>query len=345
MSEISKHEELVERYRREGKIKEAIASLLFLITKYAQKHDYATAGSLREKIISLDPMALSEAIQAQEIIDTSRLQPRSRGHMEIWSALYDQLSVDEANILFTEMHEVVFRPGQVIFEQGARNNNLYFIDAGQAKHLYTQGRREMFIKRVVAGNIAGEETFFDANLCTSTLVAIDKVKAKFLSGDALNNWKHLAPRLEAKLRAFCAGEVKINDLLKKNSMDRRTQRRVVFPGRILIKVVSAEGVPVGRTIQGVIGDVSTGGVSFFIRAGNREQAQMLLGNKLYLRFSVPPNMTVFERIGLAMGVRHQVTAAGEEQFSVHVKFDQGLNEQDIRETERYLKLTGKVARP
>ena len=343
MSEISKHEELVERYRREGNIKEAISSLLFLITKHAQKHDFAVAEALREKIISLDPMALSEAIRAQEIIDTARLKPTSKGMMEIWSGLYDQLTTDEANALFNESHEVTFRPGQKIFEQGVRSHNLYFINSGQAKHLYTQGDREMFIKRIVPGNVAGEDTFFDASLCTSTLVAIDRVKANFISGEALQHWRTTVPHLEEKLKAFCAKEVKVNDLLKKNAMDRRTQRRVVFPGRVLIKVVDGAGVPVGKTMQGKIGDVSTGGASFFIKAADREHAQMLLGNKLHLRFNMPPNMAEFERIGLALGVKHHADAKDSlERFSVHIKFDRKLSDKDISETERFLKLTGKV---
>jgi len=346
MSEISKHEELVERYRREGNISEAISSLLFLVTKYAQKRDFTAAESLREKIISLDPMALSEAIRAQEIIDSARLRPdHDRGHMEVWAALYDQLSVDEANTMFTEMQEVVFRPAQVIFEQGARNQNLYFIDSGQAKHLFTHGDREMFIKRVAAGNVAGEENFFDATLCTSTLVAIDKVKSHFISNEVLSQWRTSTPELEGKLRNFCAREEKIQDLMKRNSMDRRSQRRVVFPGRILIKVVNSEGMPVGKTMQGKIGDVSLGGVSFFIKAADREHAQMLLGNRLYLRFNMPPNMSEFEKIGLALGVKNHLEAADSlEQFSVHIKFDESLNEKDISETERYLKLTGRITR-
>ncbi len=344
MNEISKHEELVERYRREGNISEAISSLLFLITKYAQKRDFITAENLREKIISLDPMALSEAIRAQEIIDSARLRPENKGHMEIWSSLYDQLSVDEANTLFNALEEVTFRPGQVIFAQGSQNSNLYFINSGQAKHLYTQGDREMFIKRVLPGNLAGEDTFFNASLCTSTLVAIDRVKAHFLPSEFLGHWRSTCPGLEAKLQAYCAKEPKVNELLKRNSMDRRAQRRVVFPGRILIKVVNAAGLPVGKTMQGKIGDVSLGGVSFFIKAVDREQAQMLLGNKLHMRFNMPPNMKEFERIGLALGVRHHSGARDAlERFSVHIKFDQTLGEKDISETERYLKLTAKAA--
>ncbi len=344
MSEISKHQELVETYRKEGNIKEAIASLLFLITKYAQKHDFSTAESLREKIISLDPMALSEAIRAQEIIDTAHLSPNDKGIMEIWSGLYDKLTVDEANALFKETHEVAFRPAQKIFDQGVRSHNLYFINSGQAKHLFTQGNREMFIKRVGPGNIAGEDTFFDASHCTSTLVAIDRVKANFISNDALKNWRDSVPELEGKLRTFCDKEEKINDLLKRNAMDRRTQRRVVFPGRVLLKVVNYSGEPVGNTMQGKIGDVSISGASFFIKAVDREHAQMLLGNKLHLRFNMPPNMVEFERIGLALGVKYHEDAGNslDEQYSVHIKFDRNLSDKDISETERFLKLTGRV---
>jgi len=338
-SNARKHEELVERYIREGNTVEAIQSLLFLITKNAQQHDFDTAEALREKIISIDPMALSEAVRAQEIIDTARLKPADKGHMDVWAEMYEKLTIDEANAMFNEMEEVVVRPGKVIFEQGTSNSNLYFVDSGQAKHLYTQGNREMFIKRVVAGNLAGEDTFFDASLCTSSLVAIDRVKAHFLSNKILEEWRTRFPALEPKLRDFCAREVKVHDLLKRNAMDRRTQRRVVLPGRLLIKLVNAAGEPVGKTLQGKMGDVSIGGIAFYIQASNREQAQMLLGHKLHLRFNMPPNMNEVERIGLALGVRHHVQAVDQrEKYSVHMKFDKILPEKFISETERFLKM-------
>lgn len=343
MSEISIQEELLEQYRREGNVKKAITSLLFLVTRHAQMHNFAAAEMYREKIISMDPAALSEVIRAQEIIDTARLKPRGQGHLEIWSDLYDRLAPEEANALLNETHEVVFRPGQKIFEQGVKSHNLYFINAGQAKLLYTQGDRELFIKRVGPGNVAGEDNFFDDSLCTSTLVAIDGVKANFITNEALGHWRANVPHLEEKLKAFCAKEAKIADLLKKNSMDRRVQRRVVFPGRVLIKVVTAAGLPVGKTMQGKIGDVSIGGASFFINTTDREHAQMLLGNKLHLRFNMPPNMVEFERIGLALGVKHHAASQDNlEKFSVHIKFDSRLSDKDIAETERFLRLTSKV---
>ncbi|MBU0482141.1 MAG: cyclic nucleotide-binding domain-containing protein [Proteobacteria bacterium] len=336
---ISKHEELVAKHIREGNTDEAIKSLLFLITKYAQGQDFETAETLREKIISVDPMALTEAIKAHEIIERARTSPSDKGHMEIWAKLYDKLTIDEANTLFNDMQDVVFRPGQAIFEQGGNNSNLYFCNSGQAKHLYTKDNREIFIKKVAPGNIAGEDTFFDASLCTTSLVAIDKVKMQYLDRDTLNRWRHTAPELEAKVRSFSDKETKVHDLLKKNAMDRRTQKRVGLPGRVLIKLVNEEGVPIGKTLRGNMGDVSVGGVSFHINVKDRTHAQLLLGRRLHVKFSMPPTMSYVERLGLALGVRFNGPGSDDkDDYSVHIKFEKMLGHRELVDAEKFQKV-------
>ena len=339
MSDLKNHEELVERYVREGNNEEAIHTLLFLITKYAQQRDFDAAETLRERIISIDPMALSEAIQAQEIIDSTRMKPTDSGHMEVWAELYERLTVDEANTLYNDMDEEMFRPGQVLFEQGAKNSNLYFIDSGVAKYLYKEGHREMFIKKITAGNVAGMETFFDAGHCTSSLVALDQVKVRYLSSEALKNWARSLPALETKLSEYCDKEEKVHELLNKNAQDRRKQRRVSLPGRILIKITNKEGKPVGKTLRGDMGDVSAGGISFYIQAHSREQAQMLLGHDLYLRFNMPPNMQEVERIAMVLAVRHQKASFDDkEQYSLHMKFNKTLAEKSIIEAAKFIRM-------
>lgn len=339
MSDLAKYENMVDRYVRGGNGKKAIKLLLALVDKYAEKQDLGKAEALRERIISIDPMALSAVIAAQEIIDNARSKPASKGHQEVWHELYQGLIAEEAGALQNELEEVIFQPGQTIFSQGQKNSNLYFIDSGQAKHIFTQDNREIFIKRVSAGNLANEESFIDASLCTTTLVAVTQVKAHFLPAMTLLSWEGYLPALEPKLRDLCAKEVKIHDLLKKSSQDRRIQRRVPLPGRILLKIVDAAGEVVGKTIRGDIGDVSEGGVSFYVQAANREQAQMLLGHNLHLRFNLPPDMIEVEQIGRVLGVRHH-TARFEtkEKYSVHVKFSEVLPEQSVVEAERFVSM-------
>lgn len=338
MSDLVRLEEVVESYLKQGNVKKAIQGLLFLITEYAQQ-DLQKAEVLREKIVAIDPAALAEVIRAQEIIDSARSKPTSKGHLVTWSKMYAKLTEEETAALQNEMQEVVFQPGQTIFTQGQKNQNLYFIDAGQAKHLYTKENREIFINRITAGNVANVDSFFDAGLCTCTLVAIDQVKVHFLPAITLLSWEGYLPTIEPQLRDICAQEEKISNLLQKSAQDRRIQRRIQLPGRILLKVVDAKGEVVGKTIRGDISDVSIGGVSFYVHTTNREQAQMLLGHNLYLRFNMPPVMTEVKQVGKVLGVKHQAAGSdSKEKYSVHVKFSKVLPESSIAEAERFLKM-------
>ena len=339
MSEVSNQELLVDRYVNEGNNDEAIKSLLFLITKHAQQRDFEKAEALRERIISIDPMALSEAIQAQDIIDSIKMKPTDSSHMEVWAELYERLVVDEANALYNELEEVSYHGGQTIFEQGSKNSSLYFIDSGVAKYTFTEGKREMFIKKIGPGSIAGADTFFDVGNNTCSLIAIDRVKIRFLPTEALHRWEGTIPGLEAKLRDYSSREEQVYDLMKKNSMDRRKQRRVLLPGRILIKIMNGDGQPVGKTLRGDMGDVSVGGISFYVQANSRKQAQMLLGHDLFLRFNMPPNMKEVERVGMVLGVRQQTDAyEHKDKYSIHIKFSEGLAENSIREAGKFLKM-------
>ncbi len=339
MSDLIKHEKLVAHYIRAGDKRKAIEGLLALITQYAQKHNFSKAEALREKIISVDPASLSEVILAQDIIDNARSKPVSKNHREVWAELYGKFTGEEAEAFHNELKGIKFEAGQTIFAQGQKKPNLYFIDGGQAKHIFTQDNREMFIKRVSAGNVANEDSFFGAGLCTSTLVAVEQVTLHYLPAITLLSWEGYLPTLEPKLRDFCAKAVKIQDLLKENSQDRRIQRRIPLPGRILLKIVNAAGEVVGKTIRGDIGDVSVGGVSFFVQTANREKAQMLLGHNLHLRFNMPPIMTEIAQIGRVLGVKHYAGGLEEkEKYSVHVEFSETLPEKSIIEAERFIKM-------
>ncbi|MDT8335582.1 MAG: cyclic nucleotide-binding domain-containing protein [Desulfurivibrionaceae bacterium] len=339
MNDLAKYEKSIDHYLRQGDNQKAIKGLLALIKLYAQQKDFAKCEELRERIPAISPSALSELILAQEMIDSARSLPATESHRRVWTELYDRLTDEETKALQNELLEAAFEPGQTIFSQGQKNANLYFISAGQAKHIYTQENREVFISKISAGNVANETSFFEAGLCTTSLVAIDRVKVHFLPAITLLSWEGYLPALEAKLRDFCSCGVKIHELLKKSSLDRRIQRRIPLPGRILLKIVDAGGAVVGKTIRGDIADVSVGGVSFYVQTPSREQALMLLGHNLHLRFNMPPDMAEIEQIGKVLGVRrHREAFDLKERYSVHVMFSEILPEKSIVEAERFIKM-------
>lgn len=339
MNDLTRYEKTIEHYLRQGNNRKAVKGLLALIRICVENNDLAKAEKLRERITSADPSALSEVILAQEIIDSARAKPVAESHRRVWTELYARLTDEEAQALTNELQKTVFKPGETIFRQGQKNSNLYFIDAGHAKHVYSQDNREIFISKISAGNVANETSFFDAALSTTSLVATDQVTVHFLPAVTLLSWEGYLPALEPKLRDFCSRNVQIPELLQKNSLDRRIQRRIPLPGRILLKVVDADGEVVGKTIRGDIADVSVGGVSFYVRTPTREQALMLLGHNLHLRFNLPPDMVEIEQIGKVLGVRQHAEAFDtKERYSVHVKFSEKLPEQAIVEAERFVKM-------
>ncbi len=341
MEDLSNQEELVKKYIRAGNNDAAIKSLLFLITRYAQQKNFAKAERLREKIIEIEPMALTEAIKANQIIEDARIKKLDRGHTEIWADLYDALTIDEGQILFSDMRETVLRPDDMVFRQGEMNSRLYFINSGQGKHIFSQGNREMFIKKIGPGNVAGEDTFFDASVCTTSLITMSRVKVSFIERDILTKWKTSSPALEEKLYDFCQKGDKIHDLLSRNAMDRRTQRRINLTGRVLIRMVNEKEEPVGKTLAGALSDISEGGLSLFIQAKERSSAHMLLGRRLNIRFNLPPDMREINRTGLSIGIRYH--AAGYEMrshYSVHLRFKEKINPEEIRRAEQFLRAYG-----
>lgn len=325
MDDFSKHKELVNQYVQQNNIPAAIKSLLFLIGRYAEKKNFAQAESLREKIIELDSMALSEIIKANEIIEDAKRKPIDEDHQDTWADLYSSLTPDEANTLFVDLQDDYFSPGEIIFSQGEIKTRLFLINQGQAKHLYVQGNREYFIKKVGPGAIAGANTFFDASVCTTSLVTLTGVKVSYLDREILKQWRQTRPDLEKKLRKYSNTHGQIHHLLKRNAQDRRSQKRIPLSGRILVRLVNDNDEPVGKTLGGSLADISVGGLSFVIKAREKDSAQLLLGRKLNVQFLLPPYMQEVDKNGLAIGVTYNTTSYEEKRdYSVHIKLDENF---------------------
>ncbi|MBU0483553.1 MAG: cyclic nucleotide-binding domain-containing protein [Proteobacteria bacterium] len=335
MDDIARHRELVNKYVRENNNIAAIKSLLFLIARYADNKDFRRAEALREKIIELDPMSLSEIIKANEIIDEARRMPVDKTHRDIWADLYEKLNADESNTLYVDMEDLTFGPDEVIFNQGDMNSKLYFINSGQVKHLFHINSRDLFIKKLTPGSIAGDDTFFDASVCTTSLVTLSRVKLSYVDREVLAKWKQSAPALESKLQDYCLGQEKIHNLLKKNAMDRRGQRRTNLSGKVLIKLVNEDGQPVGKTLGGILADISIGGLSFFIKARQKASAQQLLGRTLNVQFLLPPSMQEIDKNGTAIGVNFNLDNFQiKNDYSVHIKFDKKLTPAQLAAAEQ-----------
>ena len=86
--------------------KEAIAA--------AQNKEFKVAEILRDKILDINPIALAEVLEVGEIIEQERSTSISTHHIETWSQLYEKMTTEEFNALYSVMKRENYNPDEVI---------------------------------------------------------------------------------------------------------------------------------------------------------------------------------------------------------------------------------------
>jgi len=323
MGDYSGWEELVDRYLEKDQ-KEAAVKLLFdLVSRYAKMKNFVKAEALRDKLFDVDPMALSAITKAAEIIEEEKSGSIDQNHRQVWSELYDSLSGDESNALFYAMEEAVYDTDHIVFDQGQLNSNLYFIDHGNLKLVYRQGRKEFLLRTLEQGSIAGEDTFFPIAVCTTSLITISRVRLHFLKRDITKEWKEKYPALDARLNDYCSKFENVNASIKEKGLERRVYKRIDASGRVQAQIISASGSPVGKPFNGEMADLSMGGACFQIKASGYESARLLLGRKLNLQFMPPEDLSTnkINQNATVVGVGYHLF----NDYSIHLKFDELLD--------------------
>jgi len=332
MESIFEQEELIRKFLDENN-KEAAVKLIFeLVTASAKEKNFRAAESLRRRIFEIDPMALSEIIRSGEIIEQEKNEAIDKSHRETWSDLYDKLSIEETNGFYFALRTRTYEAFEKVFEQGEHKPRLYFINSGALKVLYMQNGREVLLKMLGKGDIAGEETFFQSTMCTTTMMSVTRAELSYLDADILRHWKTEYPVLESKLCEFSSKYRKIKDLILARDLDRRGHKRVAVSGKGEAFLLSAAGSPVGKPFKVDLTDISKGGFGFLVRILKKETASLLLGQRVNINY-LHPQASESKRIrqnGLIVGVRFHPL----EDCSVSVKFDNLINEKLIDEFER-----------
>jgi len=333
VNELLQKEQMAEQCVRENRPAEAIGHLFDLIIEYARKREFPKAEALREKIFEIDSLALSEIVKSAEIIEEAKNQSIDRDRRDLWSALFNILTTEEANALYYALEDKIYQADQPLFEHGARNQYLYFINSGRLKMIHSRRGQEILLKTLSNGEIVGEDTFFTVALCTTSVITMTNTKLSVLSHDYLKKWKTELPVLESKLFEYSHRSVRVKDLLKQKEFDRRVYKRVPLPGKAEVQLLKVSGLPVGGAFKASLADISMGGVCFLVRINKKETARLLLGQKLNVKFSHSGEnfLHEIEKIGLVVAVR----AHAFEDYSVHVKFDVLLNKGVIADIENY----------
>ena len=332
MENMSEKEQLVENYLDQGNKEAAIKLLLELVVDYAKEKNFEAAEAMRSRIFEIDSMALNEIIRSGEIIEEEKSRTIDRGHRQIWAKLYDSLSTEEANALYFACKKATYQAGEKIYRQGEWKPRLYFINSGRARIVCFLDGKEVFLKAVETGDVAGEDTFFSISVLTTTMIAQDRTEVSYLDSDILDVWRTASPMLESKLQSFASSAEKIEDLLKAKKMDRRHLKRVNPGGKAIALLMSTSEQPVGKPFKADLCDISRGGLCLSVKIAKRETGSLLLGKRLCISYVHPlmdPSHTI-KQSGTVVAVRFLPF----EDCTVSVKFDAPLPEELIEQLEK-----------
>jgi CRP-like cAMP-binding protein len=319
MENKTQQEDLIRKYLEENNREAAIKLIVDLVSAFSKEGNFMRAEAFRDRIIEIDPMALTEIIRSAEIIEEAKREAIDKDNRETWARLYKTLSEEELNAFYFSLKPAVYERDESICNQGDWSRRLFFVNGGRLKVVYLMGGREVLLKTVEVGEIAGEDTFFSNSVCTTSIIALSRVELSYLDAKVLNDWKDTFPVLESKLLDFASRFEKIKDLLKARELDRRSLKRVYVSGKGTVQLISAGGNPIGKPFRVDVCDISEGGMCFLVHLTKRETASLLLGQRVnisYLHPKIDPSRTINQG-GIIVAVRFHPF----EDCAINVKFN------------------------
>jgi CRP-like cAMP-binding protein len=309
--------------------KAKITKKLFLeIQSAVKERNIAHAEGLREKLMALNPMALTEIIKSAELIEEIKNAGIDKDHLAIWDKLYGMLSTEEKNCLYYSLKKVVVPPGKVILAQGGFNTRLFLIDSGRVTIYLPKGDKHIVVAQLGRGDILGEYTFTTISLCSATAVSHTEVQMMYLESAAADSWEHKQPGLYDKLVDFCIRCGRVDEIIRRKKLEKRTSVRYSIEGRIVATVLTKEGKKTETYFRGSLSDISATGTCFLIKCSKRTTARAFLARHLLLSISFErgDEKVTFSVVGKVVGVSFHLY----NDYSVHVHFVKQLREDQIQ---------------
>lgn len=322
---LTLREEQIFQLAAQGNTEDAKKQLFDLVAACAKQKDFYNAERLRERIYEIDPMALMEIIQSGDIIEQEKSGGISKGHVEIWTNLLSVLSSEEFSALYYEMEERMCKPEEIIVGQGAKNDELFFINHGTVRVTYTGGEKEFFFKNMGKGEIVGEN-FFNASVWTVSLTAQQQTSISVLKLESLAQLEQRIPGIESKLIDYYNRSSDIYAEMKKKGVDRRAHERYRKECKIQLQIVD-DKEKILSAFKGDMTDISLGGLSFYVRITNKDNIRLLLGRNIKVIIPVT-NLPDAVLRGVVIGVH--VCDLVLSDYSVHVKFKAELGRNQLK---------------
>ncbi|MBF0201505.1 MAG: hypothetical protein HQK66_09375, partial [Desulfamplus sp.] len=111
MDNLEKKERLADQYIQNNQRDGAIDLLFELIKDYARKKNFVKAEALRDKIMEVDELALTELVKSDEIIEAEKSEAVNPDRMKLWEKVFEGLSNSERNAIYFAMQDMKLESG------------------------------------------------------------------------------------------------------------------------------------------------------------------------------------------------------------------------------------------
>ncbi len=306
----------------------ATTQLFDLVIECVHNRDFYNAERLKERFNEINPNALTEIIQATELIEQEKNGVQVRGYLEIWSNLLRELTAEEFSAIYHELENRDLQPDEVLVNQGDKNDELFFINHGMIKTFYQKNGRRVYVKSLSSGDLAGEN-FFDASVWTISMTAQTESKISILTRSSFARWQEAFPGLEAKLRSFYNRSNDVQGLLLRKGLNRRAFERYQLARKIEFQITNNLGNSMGQRFKGQLSDISRGGLAMKFHLSQKKHIRVLFGRKLHMSIPVagkPPELNVY---GLVLSI-NPVEEEGNE-YKLHFVFDAPMEQESLQQ--------------
>ena len=298
----------------------------------AREKDFDVAEMLRDRLLEINPYALTEVIRIGEIIEEERASTITHHHLEIWSDLYEMMSTEEFNALYYASRREKYTNGEIIVREGEIDAKLYFINSGQINLVCRTASGETFLKRLRPGEIHGADQFFATSVWTTTMKAHGDVEIQYLEQQTLLDIEQKYPGLSGKLRDFCEQRSMVPSLLRMSGADRRDAPRFPVVLRVNYIFTDVFDTEEPRRYAAQLIDISVSGLCLSARIASQDKARLLLGRRIQVDMTVSDEQILVT--GSIVGV--QYLDAANLDYTIHVNLVQSLNSRLVqRIAERY----------
>lgn len=261
--------------------------LIAEIKRAVQEKQFQEAESLRERLVEVDPMAISEVIKAAELIEDAMTAAVDMEHVATWPDLYEPLSQEEKNCLFHSMKSYQLSENRALLQYGALNNRLFFIEKGTVVVAIPQEGSEKLkvFAQLGKGDVLGEYSFATLALCSATAVTKTPVELRCLEGKMAESWSEKQPGLYGKVVEFCQKHGQIDHITERKEQEVHPNPRYPVEGRVKATLLNKSGQDDGLFFNGDVGEISRSGCSIAIHCSQKETIRNLLTKSFAIDFN------------------------------------------------------------